>query len=81
MLELSLGFGWVVDLGGARACDPVPSPASLSVDAWHIRGVAGCMWEGCRRYALVRSSGLGSVGDGRGLADGVLVDFECIHVV
>jgi hypothetical protein len=53
----------------------------LSVGALHICGVVGCMREGRRRCALAGSSSLGSVGGCRGLSDGVLVDFECVHVV
>ena len=75
MLELALGFGWVVDLGGTGACYPASSPASLSNGAYHICGVVGCMREGLWFCTPGGSPGLCSVGGGRGLSDGVLIDF------
>ena len=74
MLELALGFGCVVDLGGTGACYPASSPASLSAGVWHIYGVVECVGEGLRCRIPGGASGVGCVGGGRGLSDGVLVD-------
>ena len=81
MLELALGFGWVVDLGGAMAYDPAPSPASLSGGALHICGVVGGGREGCCRRAVAGSPGLGSVFRGHGMMYDVLIYFERVRVM
>ena len=75
MLELALGVDWVLDLGGAGACYPASSPASLSAGACHICGVVGCIREGLWCLTSGGASGLGSVGGGRSLSDGVFVYF------